>query len=239
MLRPVNEPTPMETRVPIPAASSPGTSTRRILAPPIPLASIRITAAMSGEVKMNDTAAKLPAAVTSIRTCGGVSRRLRPIVSAASPAPSAISGASGPSTRPDPIVARPARMTPGRMFGLRRTAGRESIRGDVTSVARQSGDRGRHDEGADRQDRERPPFRRPVLVAQGVGKMRVQLLLDLVDRLQKAPGRQRHDHADDGDQEQQPDEPLARDEGVRLFRPQFRRRRGGGWSRWGSWVHAG
>jgi hypothetical protein len=60
-----------------------------------------------------------------------------------------------------------------------------------------------------------------------------------VNRLQKAPGRQRHDHADNGDQEQQPDEPLTRNERVRLIGPEFRRWRTGGWSRWGSWGHAG
>ena len=76
-----------------------------------------ITAAISGEEKMNDIAEMLPAATTSIRACGGVSRRGRLIISPATPAPTTISGASGPSTSPNPIVARPARTTPGTTFG--------------------------------------------------------------------------------------------------------------------------
>jgi hypothetical protein len=62
VLNPVNDPIPSETSVPIPAASSPGTSTSRSLGPPIAVASIRITAAISGEAKMNESAEKLPAA---------------------------------------------------------------------------------------------------------------------------------------------------------------------------------
>ena len=117
MLSPDNDPIPSDTSDPIPAASSPGASRSRSLAPPIAVASIRITAAISGEEKMNDIAAKLPAAVTSISACGGVSRRARLIIAPATPAPNTISGASGPSTSPNPIVARPARATPGTMSG--------------------------------------------------------------------------------------------------------------------------
>ena len=70
MLSPVNEPIPSDTNEPMPAASSPGTSSSGSLAPPIPDASIRITAAISGELNTNDTAAKLPAAATSVTTWG-------------------------------------------------------------------------------------------------------------------------------------------------------------------------
>ena len=82
MLSPDSDPIPSDTSDPIPAASSPGTSRSRSLAPPIAVASIRITAAISGEAKMNDIAAKLPEAVTSVSACGGVSRRARLIISA-------------------------------------------------------------------------------------------------------------------------------------------------------------
>ncbi len=118
LLNPVNEPNPSETSVPIPAASNPGMSTTRSLGPPRPVASIRITAAISGEAKMNARAVKLPAAPITISDCGGISRPERPMRSTATPAPSAISGPSGPSTRPNPTAARPARMTPGSTRGL-------------------------------------------------------------------------------------------------------------------------
>ena len=117
MLSPDNEPIPSDTSEPIPAASSPGTNSRRSLGPPIAVASIRITAAINGEAKMNDIAAKLPEATTSINACGGVSRRAMPIIAPASPAPNTIRGASGPSTSPKPSVASPARSTPGTMSG--------------------------------------------------------------------------------------------------------------------------
>ena len=64
---------------------------------------------------MNDIAAKLPQAVISVSACGGMSRRARLIIAPATPAPNTIRGASGPSTSPNPIVARPARTTPGTM----------------------------------------------------------------------------------------------------------------------------
>ena len=114
MLSPVNEPIPSDTNDPMPAASSPGTSRSGSLAPPIPDASIRITAAISGELNTNDTAAKLPAAATRVMTWGWASLRARWMKNAPSPEPSAISGASGPSTRPSPIVANAASRTPDR-----------------------------------------------------------------------------------------------------------------------------
>jgi Alpha-lytic protease prodomain len=62
-----------ETIEPMPAASSPGSSTSASRRPPIPAASIRITAAISGEPKINDSAAELPAAATIASTRGSVS----------------------------------------------------------------------------------------------------------------------------------------------------------------------
>ena len=97
VLSPVKEPIPIETSVPIPAASMPGRSTTLSFGPPSPVASSRITAAISGEVKINASAAKLPAAATTINACGGVSRRAIVIISVATPAPNAISGPSAPA----------------------------------------------------------------------------------------------------------------------------------------------
>ena len=166
---------------------------------------------------MNDIAEILPAATTSIRACGGVSRRGRLIISPATPAPTTISGASGPSTSPKPIVANPARTTPGHDLRARGAAGRQALGGDMPAVARQAGDRHRHDQRTHGQDRKRPPLRRAVLIADRMREMHVQLLLDLKDRLKKAPGRDRNDHANDRDHHQQADERLAAHRRVSLL----------------------
>ncbi len=108
---------PIETSEPIPAASSPGISSSFCRAPPIPVASIRTIAAISGEPKTIDTAEKIPQAATSVTMSAGASLRSRRIPSTPRPAPSAISGASGPSTSPSPIVASAASMTPGMSIG--------------------------------------------------------------------------------------------------------------------------
>jgi len=60
----------------------------------------------------------------------------------------------------------------------------------VTAVSGQSRDRHRDNQPGDRQDRQRPPLRRPVLVSNGMWEVRIQLLLDLVNELEEAPGRE-------------------------------------------------
>ena len=117
-LRPVNEPMPIETSDPMPAASRPGTSTIFSCAPPRPMASISSTAAITGEPKISATAENVPQAATSVATCGVASRRSRCTAYRPSAPPIAISGASGPRTRPSEIVASPARMTPGMSTGI-------------------------------------------------------------------------------------------------------------------------
>ena len=78
---------------------------------------MRITAPISGEPKMKEIAAKLPAAATTARTWSGASRRSRRTARMPSPEPSAMSGASGPSTTPRPMVASAASTTPGSSTG--------------------------------------------------------------------------------------------------------------------------
>lgn len=63
------------------------------------------------------TAAKLPAAATTAPVRSGVSRLARRTAQTPSPPPSAISGASGPSTAPRPIVASAASAMPGSSIG--------------------------------------------------------------------------------------------------------------------------
>ena len=101
----------------MPAASMPGTSTSGRRSPPIPLASMRMTAATSGESKIRLSAAKVPEAPITADTSGGRSLGISRTASRPNPPPKAISGASGPSTTPNPIVATAASMTPGSSTG--------------------------------------------------------------------------------------------------------------------------
>ncbi len=118
LLRPENDPSPVKTSAPIPAAKSPGRSTTGRIGPPRPVASITSTAPMTGEPKIVETAAKLPAAAIRPTACSGASRLTDRIASVPSPMPTAINGPSGPSTRPNPSVASAASSTPGRSIGL-------------------------------------------------------------------------------------------------------------------------
>src|SRR5262245_40126605 len=62
VLSPDHEPNPMNTSEPTPAASRPGSRITGSVAPPSPAASMMITAPITGEPKIAETAAKLPAA---------------------------------------------------------------------------------------------------------------------------------------------------------------------------------
>ncbi len=83
----------------------------------MPAASIRSTAAISGELKISESAANIPAAASTAPTSSGTSLRSRLTDNAPSPPPRAIRGASGPITSPRPIEAKAASMTPGRSTG--------------------------------------------------------------------------------------------------------------------------
>ncbi len=110
---PVNESRPMKMRVPMPAASRPGTSTRPRRGPPRPDASISRNAPTMGEPSRALMAAKLPAEAMTTAAVGGASRLTRCTASAPRPPPMAINGASGPRTTPRLRVASEARTTPG------------------------------------------------------------------------------------------------------------------------------
>ena len=108
----------MKTSEPTPAASETGQEhERQRSAPPRPVASIISTAPITGEPKIDETAAKLPAAAINPTAWSGASRLTRRIAIVPSPRPSAISGPSGPSTSPSPSVASAASSTPGSSIG--------------------------------------------------------------------------------------------------------------------------
>ncbi len=107
----------MKIKLPIPAASMPGTSTTPRVGPPSPEASIRRKALRSGDPKSALIAAKLPADPITFSAIGDASRFASFTAITPSPPPSAISGASGPRTTPRPNPASAARSTPGSWTG--------------------------------------------------------------------------------------------------------------------------
>ncbi len=117
VLSPVQSPMPTNTSDPIPAAIRPGSTISGSVAPPRPAASITRIAATSGEPKIAEIAAKAPAAPMTTSSWGGASFLASCTVNSATPPPNAMSGASGPSTSPRPIVANAASTTPGSMLG--------------------------------------------------------------------------------------------------------------------------
>ena len=117
MFTPVHDPSPISISDPIPAASRPGIRTSGRRRPAKPAASISSTAAISGEPNRNETPAKVPQAATIVCKSGGASARILRIAKKPSPPPSAIRGASGPTTAPRPIPAIAASRTPGRSIG--------------------------------------------------------------------------------------------------------------------------
>ena len=117
---PVHASSPTNTSAPMPEASRPGRATRLSVVPATPAASMIRKAPSTGEPSRVLIAAKLPAEARIVTAIGGASFFARWIVSAASPPPIAISGASGPSTAPRLRVANAAST----IVGSSRSAGR-------------------------------------------------------------------------------------------------------------------
>ena len=104
----------------MPDASRPGNATRLSVMPPIPAASMIRNAPSTGEPSSVLIAAKLPADAMTVMAIGGASFLARRTVSAPSPPPIAMRGASGPSTAPRLSVVSAARA----MAGSSRPVGR-------------------------------------------------------------------------------------------------------------------
>ena len=158
----------------MPEASRPGSATRLRVAPAMPAASMIRKAPSSGEPSSVLMAAKLPADAMIVTAIGGASRLARRTVSAASPPPMAISGASGPRTAPSPSVARAASTMPGRS---RPVAGPAPVlKPEGRRVARRAGqvtDGEGHEQSAEHQPGHRPPGGRgPVEEADRAGRRR-------------------------------------------------------------------
>ena len=171
----------------MPAASRPGSSTSGSVAPPSPAASMMITAPITGEPKIAETAAKLPAAAISASACSGASFRERAsrgtrgpcrARSAAPPGRARARGRAWRARRGARRAARPAGS--GAPPALSPSAGtwppwpgRRSIASAVTSAG-------------EREPGQRPPPRRGV-VAEVARQVLVHPDLHRVDELEERP----------------------------------------------------
>ena len=182
----MNDPIPTETSDPIPAASMPGTNTVGSLGPPIPVASISITAAISGDSKMNDSAAKAPQAAINPDDLVGSVLSHQPDRQDREPA------AQRQQRRLRPEHEAESDRGDGRQHDARQvdrlgTAGVQTLGRHVAPVTRQPHDRKRDHQSRECAHREVPPQRRPVLVTDCVRQVLVDPLRQVVHELKKAP----------------------------------------------------
>ena len=135
-----------------------------------------------------------PEAASSVPSSGGASGRSDADHEKSRGRRQARSGAPlGRPPGPSPIEAMAASTTPGKVDGLG-GRGLEALGGDVSAVAGQAGDREGCDHACDREHREIPPERRPVVIADVVRDVGEHPLLDVEDQLEEAPRGQRGDY---------------------------------------------
>ena len=155
---PVRSSRPVKISEPMPAASSPGTSTTPSIGPPSPAASSSRNAPSSGDPSSALIAAKLPAADITAAAVGGASRAASRTASTPA-APNAIRGASGPSRHQAQRGQRRQR-DPGQVLGRDGAGGLEAIGRRVATGPRQVTDRQRRQQTGDDERGQRPPHRR-------------------------------------------------------------------------------
>ena len=148
-----------------------------------------MTDAASGPPNSAAMAAKAPASTSS---CASVcSRRTNRTAIAPMPSPSAMSGASGPSTSPRPRVARPREQDAGQLDGLNRRC-RDPLERRVAAVAGKAQEQ-RHEHARERGHEDHVPPGRLAPV-QPVRDDLPDEVDDVVDRSLEEDGR-------DGDRE--------------------------------------
>ena len=204
VLNPDHDPNPMNTSEPIPAAIRPGSNTTDSIGPPRPMASITSTAPITGEPKIDESAAKLPAAAIRLNVCCGASRRMSDMARMPRPVPSCDQRRLGPQHEPQPQRRERCEQNTRQVDRPeRRAADLEPIRRHMPAVPRQARDRERSQQACQRQPRQRPP-QRQVLVAEVVRQVLVDLDLDLVNSLEEQPRGARDEEPDQGRQDEQP-----------------------------------
>ena len=160
--KPVRESRPMKTSVPMPADSSPGTSTTPSMGPPRPEASSSRNAPRSGEPSSELMAAKLPApAITAPRRVRRVPRR-QAHGQRAEPASQQDQRSLGPQDHSEAQSRDRGEQHAGKLARREHATGMEPVGGRVPPDARQVGDRQGHQEAGQGEQGHGPPGRRGV-----------------------------------------------------------------------------
>ena len=222
--KPVQLSSPMKINEPIPAASSPGASTTPSIAPPIPATSIIRNAAGRGEPRSVLIAAKLPAAPITTLAISGASRLTRWTARTPRPLPIAIRGASGPRTTPRLRVANEAMTIPGSSIGGTGPDALNPSAGLCPAVPGRCRIVSRHQQAAQRKQRNRPPGRL-AFEAEVAGQGAEQIVLQLGETLEKEVRGRRHRHTDDRAEHEQHDVRAAPEKLERTRRNRCRWRR--------------
>ena len=202
---PVRLSRPTKMSAPTPEASSPGSSTRPIMGPPSPDASISKNAPVMGDPSRVLMAAKLPAAPSTLTPCSGTGAPPGRLGGQHRQAAAerderhlgANHGAEGQRRQRRADDA-------GQLDRGRRGMHGETGRRRRPAVTRQVPDRQGGQHSADHQHRQRPPGWRGA-VTEPVRQMGEQFLLQVADQGQEAPGGRGDRHAKDRRHDQQPD----------------------------------
>ena len=146
---------------------------------------------MTGEPKIDETAAKLPAAAIRPTAWSGASRLTRRIASVPSPMPDRDQGALGSEHEPEPERRQRRQQHSGQVDRSgRRATGLEPVDGHMTAVSGQAHDGKRGQQPREGHPRKRPPERDGV-VADVLRQVLVHPHLELVN-----PSRKHHDAAE-------------------------------------------
>ena len=194
----------MKISEPTPAASSPGASTTPSIAPPIPATSIIRNAARRGEPRSVLIAAKLPAAPITTLAISGASRLTRWM--ARTPEAAADRDRRRLRAEDDPEAEGGERGSddPGELDRRHGSGCLEPLRRLVPCRSRQVPDRERHEQAAQRKQRNRPPGGL-ALEAEVAGQGAVQILLQLGEAHEEEVRSRRHRHADERAEQEQHD----------------------------------
>ena len=198
---PVQLPSPVKTRAPTPADSRQGRTTSSVWRRASPTTSRNRIAATRGLPKITEIAAAEPAAAITALEVASEAALVRETARRASPLPSTISGASGPTTAPSTRLTARGQDSAGNDAGWGR-ARAQSLRGHVPSMPRQVGHHCR-DEYAGQPEREDRPPDRQVVEAETLGQRLPHDVFELAHRHQEAEGDQRDGYPDARSEQQQ------------------------------------
>ena len=175
---------PRKISAPMPAESSPGTSTTPSIGPPSPAASSSRNAPSSGDPNSALIAAKLPAVAITVLACGGRVARGEAHREHAEPAADRDQRRLRAEHRAERERGERGEEDARQLDRGQRAAGLEPVGGRVAAGARQVADRQRHEQPREREQRQRPPDRRGI-EPERVRQVVEQQLLQLRDQLEE------------------------------------------------------